>query len=267
MDKPTLVGDIVAHYVRHARGKLGLTFAVSRAHSEHLAEQYRAAGVKAEHLDGETDKAVRAKMVAAYRRREIEMFCNVNLFSAGFDVPGVEVIVDAAPTQSLAMYMQRAGRGSRPEEKIGKTHCILLDHSGNVFRHGLPDMDREWSLDGTAKRKKKKGEEPSVAVRQCDKCYAVFAPAKICPACGAPQIIISREIEHVDGDLQEITPEMVEAMRRDKSREVGRAKTLSALEAIAAERGYSPQWAAHVFQSRERAAQRRVSAQYEAFAR
>lgn len=267
MDKPTLVGDIVQHYIAHARGMQGLTFAVSRAHSEHLAEQYRAAGIRAEHLDGETDKAERAKMVAAYRRREIDMFCNVNLFSAGFDVPGVQVIVDAAPTQSLAMFMQRAGRASRPEPEIGKTHGILLDCGGNVFRHGLPDMDREWSLDGAPKKKKKKGEESAVPVRQCDKCYAVFAPAKVCPACGAIQIIISREIDHIDGELREISPEMVEAMRKAKAQEVGRAKTLDALEAIAAERGYSPMWAAQVFQARERAAQRRASAQYEAFRR
>ena len=84
-----LVGNIVEHYKRITPGKLALAFAVSRAHSEHLAEQFRAAGVSAQHLDGETDKNERARLVAAYRRREIEVLTNVNLFSAGFDVPGV----------------------------------------------------------------------------------------------------------------------------------------------------------------------------------
>lgn len=265
MDKPTLTGDIVDHYRSHAGGKLGITFAVSRRHSEHLAEQYRLAGIPAAHLDGDTDKAERTRTVAAFRRRELQMLTNVNLFSAGFDVPGVEVIVDAAPTQSLAMYMQRAGRGSRPEPEIGKTNCVLLDHAGNVFRHGLPDQDREWSLDGLTKKSKKKKAEDEVSIRQCRECFAVFAPAPVCPVCGAAQKVTPREVEQVDGQLSEITPEMARAITAQKKNEVQRARTLEALQAIEQQRNYSAGWAEQVFRSRARAENRRVQNQFDSY--
>lgn len=267
MDRPTITGDIVDHFVRHAGNKQGLTFAVSRRHSEHLAAQYCARGVIAEHLDGETDKAERNRKVAAYRRREIQMLTNVNLFSAGFDAPGVEVIVDAAPTQSLAQFIQRGGRGSRPEESIGKTYYTLLDHAGNCMRHGgLPDADRDWTLEDRPKKKKKAG-EATVGIRQCVKCYGVFPPGPVCPYCGTEQPVASRELEQVAGELQEITPEMAKAMAAVKKEEVRKARTLDALEGIAEQRGYAAGWARQVFHSRQKSGQRRAEAQYEAFRR
>ena len=264
MDKPALVGDVVDHYLRHARGKLGITFAVNRKHSEHLAAQYRQAGIPAEHLDGDTDKAERVAKVAAFRRRQIHVLCNVNLFSAGFDVPGVEVITDCAPTQSLAMFLQRAGRGSRPEPSIGKTRCLLLDHAGNVFRHGLPDQDREWTLQGREKGKKKKAED-SVAIRQCEVCFAVFSPAPVCPQCGHVQAVKNRELEEREGELAKITPEMIAAAKVAKKIEVARAGSLDALRAIEVERGYRQGWSDNVWAARQKGAERRFEGQAAAY--
>lgn len=275
MDRPTLVGDIVSHFQAHAGDKLGITFAVSRKHSEHLAAQYRAAGISAVHLDGDSDKAERKRVVDAFRRREIQMLTNVNLFSAGFDVPGVEVIVDAAPTQSLSMFLQRCGRGSRPEPEIGKKECLLFDHAGNTIdhkgriKHGLPDQDREWQLDPPQKRKKKKDEdeEPSFPIRQCEKCYAIFPPAPICPVCGHEQSNGGRSIEQIEGELRIIDAETARSMVEQKKTEVRRARTLEQLQAIAGERGYGPGWASSVFNARKRASDTRAEAQYKAFAR
>lgn len=274
LDKPQLVGDVAAHYKKHAEGKLGITFAISRKHSEHLAAAYRDAGVPAVHLDGDTDKNERKKVVAAFRRGEIRVLCNVDLFSAGFDVPGVEVVTMVRPTKSLAMFLQQAGRGSRPEPDIGKTRCLLFDHVGNVLHkhgelnHGWPDMDREWSLEGVTKRKRKKGDdEPALAVRQCESCFAVFRPAPVCPVCGAEQKIQAREIEQVDGELTKITPEMRQAIAVAKKREVGMARSLDDLKRIEAQRGYKKGWAEFTFAARENAAQRRVEAQARAYGR
>lgn len=265
MDKPQLIGNAVQHYLDHGRGKLGITFAVNRRHSEHLAAEYRAAGVAAVHLDGDTDKAERKKVVAAFRRREIQVLTNVNLFSAGFDVPGVEIITDCAPTQSLSMYLQRAGRGSRPDEETpDKTHCVLLDHAGNVYRHGLPDQDREWSLEGRPKGKKKASAD-AVQVKQCEGCFRPFWPPPTCPYCGKHHEVAARELEQVDGTLAKVDKAAIEAMRLQKKIEVRGARTLDALEEIERARGYKPGWAKWTFEARQGGAQRRVEAQAKAF--
>jgi superfamily II DNA or RNA helicase len=231
MDKPTLTGEVASHYLKYARGKQGITFAVSRKHSEHLAEQYRAAGVIAVHLDGDTDKAVRARTVEAFRRREIQVLTNVNLFSAGFDVPGVEVITDCNPTKSLAMALQRWGRGSRPDEaNPNKKSCLLLDHAGNLFRFGLPDMDREWSLEGRKRGEKKKKDEDQVQIKQCAACYGMFWPPPVCPMCGHVHAVEAREPEQVDGELRKISRADMAALAR-ATREEERAAKLAAKEA------------------------------------
>lgn len=296
MDKPTLVGDIVTHYLKHAQTldglKLGLTFAVSRRHSEHLAQAYRDAGVPAMHLDGDTDAGQRKRIVEAYRRREIKVLTNVDLFCAGFDVPGVEIVSMGRPTQSLTMFLQQAGRASRPEE--GKTRGILLDHAGNINRHGLPDDDREWSLSGREKKAKKDKDEENESVKVCEGCFRAFSPPRrVCPYCGFEHEIKGRYIEEVDGELRKITKadlqaererqkaeekaqreaikaERAEASRRAR-REVQKAKTIEELEDIARRRGYDEGWAKSVLSTRRRAseryAQQRAESQWEAYRR
>lgn len=252
MDKPMLVGDIALHFKRHAAGKQGLTFGCSRIHSEHLAACYRDAGISAVHLDGDTDKKERKRIVAAFKRREIQVLCNCALFTAGFDVPGIEVITDAAPTQSIAIAVQRWGRGSRAE--VGKEHCVLFDHSGNVFRHQLPDTDRHWTLDKVLGEKKSKGQsEKPVGVRQCPHCFACCEARKqFCPECGKLFEVQSRQIDQKDGELVEISA--VDEFRRkaELQREVQRAKTLAELVAIGKARNYkSPfYWAKRIHDSR-----------------
>ena len=239
MDKPSITGDIVANYVRHARGLKALVFAVSRQHSEHLAAEFRAAGVNAVHLDGMTDAGVRARAIAAYERDEIEVICNVDLFTAGLDVPGIRVIIDGAPTKSVAKFLQRCGRGSRPAP--GKDRCVYFDHAGNIFLHGLPDEDRTWNLEGRPKGAKK-SDVAAINIRQCPSCYGVHAPASACKHCGHVYEIESREVDHVAGELKKITKEEADAIRKAKAREVKKAQTRPELERIASERGYSDAW-------------------------
>lgn len=272
-DKPQLVGDVVRHYLELGQRKQGITFAVSRKHSEHLAESYRASGIRAVHVDGETDKYERKRIINAYRRREIDVLCNVDLFTAGFDAPGVEVITMVRPTMSLPVYLQQAGRGSRPEPSIGKDRCILLDHAGNWFRHGLPDADRTWSLAGrTAKERRAAIEEASDSVRQCTECYFTFDASKpSCPKCKAQATSTPREVKQVEGELRRIEAEEAERVKQQRHAEVKNARTLDDLKRIERERGYKPGWADNIYstkaRARERFSQRRAEAQFEAYRR
>lgn len=243
MDKPSLTGDIAAHFKANAGTKQGLTFAVSRVHSEHLALQYRALGIWAQHVDGETERGKRKSIVDAFRRREIQVICNVALFTAGFDVPGIEIITDAAPTRSISIAVQRWGRGSRSE--AGKVNCTLYDHAGNVFRHGFPDDDREWTLEDGEHRIKR---SDAIPIRQCVHCYACSPiNADHCRECGVVFPAKPREVEQRSGELIELEHRIAV---RTRKREEGMAQTLDDWKRIARERGYKPGWAYFRYQMR-----------------
>jgi ribosomal protein L32 len=135
-----------------------------------------------------------------------------------------------------------------------KPRALILDHVGNVLRHGLVDEEREWSLDGKKKRKADKS-EPEIKIKQCPKCYAVHAPAPICPECGHVYELGGRQTpDVVDGKLTEVTQEMIDKRRAamQHRQEIGRAKTREALEALAARKGYRPGWVEHVLRERNR---------------
>jgi len=68
------------------------------------------AGIVARHVDGETEPLVRDQAIAAFRRGEVKVISNVDLFGEGLDVPAVEAGFLMRPTQSLAMYLQQCGR-------------------------------------------------------------------------------------------------------------------------------------------------------------
>lgn len=178
VNRSALIGNIVAEWQKRSGGRRTVVFAVSVKHSLAIVEMFRGIGVKAEHLDGTTPEGERSAILKRLETGETELVSNCNVLSEGWDQPSVKCIVLARPTKSLALYMQSAGRGLRPWEN---TTPVILDHGGNVDRHGLPHMDREWSLDGKPKRDKA-GEPP---MKVCPDCFAYIpAGSKVCPHCG-----------------------------------------------------------------------------------
>lgn len=248
MDSRTIIGDAVAHYMRLAPGNRAVVFAVSVDHSKHIAETFRAAGIAAAHIDAKTHVADRRQIVEAFRAGEIKVLSNVGLIGEGFDLPAIEVAILLRPTQSLAWYLQMVGRALRPAP--GKTKAIILDHAGNTERHGLPCAEREWSLDGQAR---KAAQEGAGGTKRCPKCYHIHRPGPTsCPACGFvyPKATVE-EIEVVEEDLVEVDKTVA---RQAAKAEQAQAQTLDDLVALGAKRGYkSPErWAAHVYTARQR---------------
>ena len=146
-----------------------------------MAQAFCDAGIPAEHIDGDTDKDARARIVKRFRDGETMILCNVDLISEGFDVPDCSCAILLRPTNSLTLYIQQSMRCMR--WMPGKT-AIIIDHVGNYARHGMPDDDREWSLEGK-KKKASSREGNSNFVKQCDQCYAVVpSGVAICPECG-----------------------------------------------------------------------------------
>jgi DNA repair protein RadD len=249
MDKPSITGDAVAHYRKLAGGKRAVVFCSSVEHSQHVVAQFRAAGFAAEHVDGETDPRERDAALRRFESGEISILSNVELFGEGVDIPGIECAILLRPTQSLSLYLQQVGRALRPAP--GKSEAILLDHAGNALRHGLPDDDRTWSLEG-AKRSGRSRDPDDVPVKQCPKCFAVVRAQTQRCACGHLWIPQGRIVDEKPGELAEVDPAV---LRRQRAKEQGSAKSLQDLIALGAARGYkNPRaWAQHVFSARQRA--------------
>lgn len=216
--KSTVLGDTVTHYIKHAAGKSGLTFADSVENATDIAARFREAGVSAEVLTGKTPDALRANVIAKFKARQVMQIVSVALIDEGFDCPGVEVVSDAAATQSFNRFAQRFGRGLRIME--GKSHMIYLDHVGNTLRHGLPDARREWSLDRRERRSS--GKSDAIPMRVCvnPECIQPYERVyKCCPYCGHYPPPPSRSApEFVDGDLTELDAETLAALRGEIAR-------------------------------------------------
>lgn len=211
-----IVGDIVGHYLRIAPGKRGITFTVGVDMAEEVAEQYRARGVPAIAVSGRMSDYDRIQALRDLKSGKILQVVNDSVLTEGTDEPTVEVISFARPTQSYGLYCQMFGRGTRISPETGKDRAIIIDHVGNVMRHGLPDAPREWSLDRRERRSSGKSDAQTIRACLNPECGAVYERFRdACPYCGTPVPAPAERSrpEFVDGDLFELDPAMLEQMR------------------------------------------------------
>lgn len=212
-DEKTITGDVVAQYLKIAHGKSGVTFTVDVASAEEIAEQYNKAGIPAAAISCNTPDLERFAAVRKFKNKEILQLVNSEILTEGFDCPGIEVVSFARPTESYSMYSQMFGRALRPLP--GKAYALIIDHVGNVMRHGLPDAPREWSLD---RRERRTGKSEPSMVRVCTACAAVYERFRdACPDCGEP---VPKPADRsgpvqVDGDLYELDPTVLAQMRNE----------------------------------------------------
>jgi superfamily II DNA or RNA helicase len=244
MDRPTVTGDAISHYQRLCNHKRAVVFCCSTQHADSVNTAFNRQGVPAATLLGITPSDQRDQLVRQFAAGTIRVLVTVDVVSEGFDCPAAEVAILLRPTQSEGLYLQQVGRVLRPAD--GKPHALILDHVGNVHRHGFPDDDRQWSLADRPKRARGDG-EAAPCVRTCEVCFAAFAPQPLCPCCGTPAKLSTREIRQREGELQELAREAVARTRR---RDQGQARTLPELLAVAKQRGYAPGWAYRIHQAR-----------------
>lgn len=276
LGQSAIIGDVVNTYIKLALGKKTILFAPTVRTSEKFVQAFIDAGISAVHVDGKTPKAERDRITEAYHNGEYDIMSNVDLFGEGYDVPDTECVIGARPTMSLPIYLQQCGRALRPiyhpdmptdtiEQRHAaiaagtKSHAIIIDHAGNCFRHGLPCDKREWDLAPAKKGRRKKGDEEAGGLKQCPQCFsAVKQEKRTCNHCGYKWITVSKARSEVEGNLEEVSKEKLEAMKKaekkKKAYEVFQATTLEDLMALAKERGYkNPKgWAVHVLKGRER---------------
>lgn len=250
MDAPHILGDAVAHFQSICPDARAVAFCVSVKHAIHTRDAFRAAGVRCEELDGACEMRHRRNVMAQFRRGEVQVLTSVDLFGEGMDIPELETAILLRPTASLGLYMQQVGRALRAAP--GKDCAIILDHAGNVLRHGSPDQDREWSLEGRQKRKRGAG---AMKTKVCPNCFGTTPAVRpTCEHCGHAFEIAAREIDERDGALAELD---LEAIRRVRKEEVRQAKDREALERIARERGYKRGWVDYILKARHQNGARR----------
>ncbi len=153
----SVAADCLKAYRDYLEGKTVVVFAVSVAHSLAIASSFQANGIPAAHLDGNSDPNTRSLTMTAFREEKIRVLTNCALFDEGLDIPGLDGVILARPTASLGRYLQMVGRALRPSPD--KPHATIIDLAGNWQRHGLPDDDRVWSLDGVEVVKRQKSKQ------------------------------------------------------------------------------------------------------------
>lgn len=245
MAKSSVTGDALTHYQKYAMGRRAIVFMWSIESSIDMAKKFNEAGIPAEHIDGTTDDVARDAAIQGFRDGKIKILCNVEIISEGFDLPAIEAAFLLRPTKSLALYLQQVGRALRPSP--GKDQALIFDHAGNCRMHGLPDDEREWTLEGRVKKRKK---EDGCPVKQCAKCFAVLpAAASACKWCGFKFESQARGMEQVDGELAEVD---LEAQRVVRKQEQAKAHSFEDLIRLGQIRGYknAEKWAQHVWNAR-----------------
>lgn len=239
MNKPKIYGDIIKYYKQIPHHKT-LVYCTTIKHSELTAQIFRDNGYRAEHIDSNLSKSERDRIVHEFKHGDIEVLCNCDIVSFGFDIPDCDTVMLLRPTQSLTLYIQQSMRGMRYQP--GK-RATIYDFVGNCYRHGMPTDNREWSL-STAIRTRNPSGVPELLVRQCVSCLRVYSgTAQICPYC-----------KHDNGQTREQIKQQhdaeLEQIRTVDRRKQGMAKTLADLLVIERERGYKKGWAYRVYNSR-----------------
>jgi DNA repair protein RadD len=239
----------VTQYQAHLAGSTAIAFCCTVEHAQLVARGFNEAGISAAVLDGTLDRLTRRRRIQALGTGEIKVLTSCQVISEGTDVPSVGGCLLLRPTDSLSLYLQQVGRCLRPSP--GKSHAVILDMVGNVAKHGFHTDPREWSLEG----RKKRQASAAAPIRECPGCYAALpAGTKVCPECGHEFVTETQDhgAEQLGTALLvEVTEEEKQRLAKEKRREVGKARSLEELEAIAAQRGYKPGWAKHVWQSRQ----------------
>lgn len=242
MNENKIYGDVIKHYQQLADGEQAIVYSHSVDASKEVASEFTNAGYNAAHIDGKTPKLERDSIIDDFRTGKVNILTNCDIVGEGFDVPECSTVIMLRPTESLSLYIQQSMRGMR--YRPNKT-SIIIDHVDNVRRHGLPDADRQWSLEGS----KKTEPQNEINVKECLNCFAVYAAEYlVCPLCGhKPEVVEIKDYEiDESAELEEIT----EVEFKLELRAPADCKDASEMAELGKSLGYKPGWS--YFQSKLR---------------
>ena len=239
MGEGKLVASVVQTWLERGEGRPTLVFGVNCAHAQTLQAEFERVGISAGYCDAYTDRAEMQLYADRFRRGEYQVFCSVRKLTTGVDW-AVSCIVDAAPTKSEMLHVQKIGRGMRVNP--GTEDLVILDHAGNSLRLGLVTDIHHDRLDDTERGKQKKTAKAEKLPKECANCGGLHA-GRICPYCGNERKPFSG-VETVDGELVELTGKALPPTKEEKER------WMRGLMWIARNRGYKEGWAARKYRDK-----------------
>lgn len=196
-----LSGDLIRDWKRYGKGRPTVGFFRRIDESIEARDLLRSEGVRAEHVDGNTSDDDRKRLFRQLGDGSIDYLCNVGVVERGTNIPEVSCVQLCLPIGSKKRFNQMVGRGSRTAE--GKDHCVVIDHGGNITRHGFFEDDVEWVLDNSTSVDKDHEAKPSIKCPSCDVSYR----GGKCSACGyepTPAEFKSQGLEFDGGEMKEI---------------------------------------------------------------
>ena len=140
--KPT-IERLYQSLEEYGKDRKGIVYAINISHAQKITKLYQENGVKAIAIDSKTPAVERQQDIEAFKKGDIQVLVNVDIFSEGFDCPDVEFVQLARPTLSLAKYLQMVGRGLRVAK--GKKNCVIIDNVGLYRVFGLPSQVWNWN--------------------------------------------------------------------------------------------------------------------------
>lgn len=255
MNERAIYGDVIKTYSKIAPKERAIAYCVSVKHAQRTCDAFNNAGIRAAFLCGETPSKYRRVILDDFRSGKLTVLVNVGIISEGVSIDEVSCVMLLRPTESVALGIQQMMRCMR--YLPGKT-AKILDFVGNYLRVGLPDDNREWSLEKPVNKRKQMDENGNFYIRCCPECFLTFATAPVCPYCGAEYPLHPREIKaHEEIELARITAEENERIEKEKKAsriEQGRAQSFEELVRLGRQRGYKnpAYWAAKVMRGRKR---------------
>ena len=246
MDKSQLIADIVTMWKKYGDDRQTLCYGVDRAHAKHIQEAFLSHGIPAGYVDSFTEMDERRMIAKQFADGDLRVICNVGVLTTGIDWD-VRCIILARPTKSDKLFQQIIGRGLRIAE--GKEDCIIIDHSDTHARLGfVTGIDEKYPTLCDGKPKESSGSDKEEPLpKECKKCH-FMKPPKVheCPNCGFKPEKVS-DVEHVDGDLQEITP----GNKRNQQESDQQKKAFyGGLLAYANNKSYKEGWASRMYKDR-----------------
>lgn len=255
MNERAIYGNVIDSYCKFAPGERAIAYCVSVRHATSTAEAFNSAGIRAEVLSAGTPAAHRRATLEDFRAGKFAVLCNVGIIAEGISINEVSCCILLRPTESVALGIQQMMRCMR--YLPGKT-AKIIDCVGNYTRIGLPDEDREWSLDKRIYSKRRHNDNGDFYIRCCPQCFLTFRTAPKCPYCGSDYPLHPKELAvHNSIELARITAEEAARVARAKKQaraEQGRATTFEELIRLGRSRGYKnpAAWAAQVIRGRKR---------------
>ena len=156
LNKRPSIERLYQSFEEYGKDRKGIVYAINISHAKKIMELYQEHGIKAVAIDSKTPAMERQQDIETFKKGDIQVLVNVDIFSEGFDCPDVEFVQLARPTLSLAKYLQMVGRGLRVAK--GKKNCVIIDNVGLYRVFGLPSQVWNWkaTFEGKLKYSRKK---------------------------------------------------------------------------------------------------------------